>query len=138
MAEMARNNQRPRGHEVLRADGQGNERSYYLYEIDATVYPKRPGKIDASDVQIVVNYPTALGKSRDPFSSFFDRSLFGSSSRLKQMMDEDLFASPFAQRLTIAESRPIVVDAKTDSTRVLPVPTAGRPIIVAPWAGTES
>ncbi|MCA9012542.1 MAG: BatD family protein, partial [Planctomycetaceae bacterium] len=51
MKELAANNQRPGGREVLRDDGQGNERSYYLYEISATVYPKRPGKIDAEDVQ---------------------------------------------------------------------------------------
>jgi hypothetical protein len=127
LQEMAGNNQRPRGQEVLRADSQGIERSYYLYEIDATVYPKRPGKIDASDVQIVVNYPTALGRSRDPFSSFFGGSSFGASDLLKQMMDDDRFASPLARRLTVSESRPIVAEAKTDSTRVLPVPTAGRP-----------
>jgi len=127
LQEMAGNNQRPRGQEVLRADSQGSERSYYLYEIDATVYPKRPGKIDASDVQIVVNYPTALGRSRDPFSGFFGGSSFGASGLLKQMMDDDRFASPFARRLTVSESRPIVAEAKTDSTRVLPVPTVGRP-----------
>ena len=127
LQEMAGNNQRPRGQEVLRADSQGIERSYYLYEIDATVYPKRPGKIDASDVQIVVNYPTALGRSRDPFSGFFGGSSFGASDLLKQMMGDDRFASPLARRLTVSESRPIVAEAKTDSTRVLPVPTAGRP-----------
>lgn len=39
--ELAANNQRPGGQEVLRDDGQGTERSYYLYEITTTVYPKR-------------------------------------------------------------------------------------------------
>ena len=73
------------------------------------------------------HYPTALGRSRDPFSSFFGGSSFGASGLLKQMMDDDLFASPFGRRLTVSESRPIVAEAKTDSTRVLPVPTAGRP-----------
>ncbi len=106
LQEMAENSQPPRSEEVLRTDDEGDERSYYLYEIDATVYPKRPGKIDASDVQIGVHYPTAVAKVRDPFS---------------------MFASPLRRRLRVTASRPVVADAKTDSTRVLPVPTAGRP-----------
>ncbi len=122
MKELAANNQRPGGKEILRDDGQGNERSYYLYEITATVYPKRPGKIDADDVQIVVNYPTELGKARDPFGDFF-----GGRSPLSQMMDDDFFSSPFSNRLTVSASRPIVAEAKVDATEVLPVPSAGRP-----------
>ena len=39
MKELASKNQRPGGKEVLRDDGQGHERSYYLFEIAATVYP---------------------------------------------------------------------------------------------------
>ena len=103
-----------------------------MYEIEATVYPKRPGKIDADDVQIVVNYPTALGKSRDPFESFFKdspfgRDPFGGSSRLSQMMNDDFFSSPFSNRLSVSSTRPIVGSATVDSTEVIPVPTAGRP-----------
>jgi hypothetical protein len=70
--ELAANNQHPRGEEVLRDNGQGSESSYYRYEITATVYPKRAGKIEADDVQIVVNYPTELGIARDPFADFFE------------------------------------------------------------------
>ena len=127
MKELATNNQRPGGREVLRDDGEGNERSYYLYEISATVYPKRPGKIDAEDVQIVVNYPTELGKARDPFAGFFEDSGFGGRSPLSQMMDDDFFSSPFGNRLTVSATRPIVGEAKVDSTEVLPVPSEGRP-----------
>ena len=127
MKELATNNQRPGGQEVLRDDGERNERSYYLYEINATVYPKRPGQIDADDVQIVVNYPTELGKARDPFAGFFEDSGFGGSSRLSQMMGEEFFPSPFGNRLTVSATRPIVGDAKVDSTEVLPVPSEGRP-----------
>ncbi|MEZ6131431.1 MAG: BatD family protein [Planctomycetaceae bacterium] len=127
MQELADNNQRPGGQEVLRDDGQGSERSYCLYEIKATVYPKRPGKIDADDVQIVVNYPMKLGKSRDPFESFFGRSGFGSRSPLSQMMDDEFFSSPFSNRLTVLSSRPVVAEAGVDSTEVRPVPTEGRP-----------
>ena len=111
--ELADNRQRPRGKEVLRDDGSGNQRAYFLYEIDATVYPTRPGRIDASDVQVVVNYPTALGRSRNPFDSFFDDDFFG--------------ASPFGRRLTISQTRPIAAEAIVDSTKVLPVPMNGRP-----------
>ncbi len=131
--ELAENNQRPGGKEVLRDDGQGNERSYYLYEIEATVYPKRPGKIDADDVQIVVNYPTALGKARSPFAGLFDDSPFGSRdpfggrSPLSRMMNDDFFASSFGNRLTVSSTRPIVGEVNVDATEVLPVPTEGRP-----------
>ncbi len=127
LRELAENNQRPGGKEVLRDDGTGTERSYYLYEINATVYPKRPGKIDADDVQIVVNYPTALGKSPDPFDRFFDDSPFGGNSPLSRMMDNDFFSSRFGNRLSITSVRPIVGNATVDTTEVIPVPTDGRP-----------
>ncbi|MBC7968250.1 MAG: BatD family protein, partial [Fuerstia sp.] len=127
MQELAANNQRPGGKEVLRDDGQGNERSYYLYEITAMVYPKRPGKIDADDVQIVIDYPTELGKARDPFAGFFEDSGFGGRSPLSQMMGDDFFSSPFSNRLTVSKTRPITGEAQVDATEVLPVPTEGRP-----------
>src|SRR4051794_25543028 len=41
-------NQRPVGQEVLRQDANGEKHSYYLYEINATIYPKRPGTIDVN------------------------------------------------------------------------------------------
>ncbi len=127
LQQMAENNERPRGREVLRDDGQGNRRGYYLYEIDATIYPTRPGKIDASDIQIVVQYPTQLSRARDPFASLLgERSLSG-SRLMRQMMDDDFFRSPFERRLTVSSSRPIVAEAKTDTTEVLPIPTEGRP-----------
>ncbi|MCA9170937.1 MAG: BatD family protein, partial [Planctomycetales bacterium] len=135
LQKMAENEQRPGGSEVLRDDGNGSERAYYLYEIDATVYPKRPGKIDADDVQIVVNYPIALSNSRDAFDGFFKNSPFGGrdpfagfgGSRLSQMMGDDFFSSPFGNRLTVTSARPIVAQAEVDATQVVPVPAAGRP-----------
>ena len=136
LKELAENNQRPAGEKVLRDDGNGNEREYYLYEITATVYPKRAGEIDASDVQVVVNYPTGLGKSRDPFASMFGDSPFGGSgmsSRIRQMMGDDMFGgspfggSPFGNRLSVTSTRPIVGQAAVDSTQVVSVPTEGRP-----------
>ena len=102
--ELAKKRQRPDGRKVLREDEAGVEREYYLYELDATVYPTKPGKIDASDLQVVVDYPLALGRSRDMFDSFFNRG-----------------------RLSVSRSRPIVVEAEVDSTTVLPIPTANQP-----------
>lgn len=127
MKELAAKDQRPGGQEVLRKDGQGKEQGYYLYEIEATVYPKRPGKIDANDVQIVVNYPTALGKSRPPFGRFFEDSPFGGNSPLTRMMDDDFFGSSFGNRLAVTATRPIVADVSVDATQVMPVPSEGRP-----------
>ncbi|MCC7335663.1 MAG: BatD family protein [Pirellulaceae bacterium] len=127
MQELAENGQRPGGQEVLRDNGQGEQRSYYLYEIPATVYPKRPGKIDADDVQIVVNYPTKLGQSRSPFGSLFEDSPFGSGSPFSGMMNDDFFGSPFGNRLAVTASRPVVGDVSVGSTQVVPVPLEGRP-----------
>lgn len=125
LRELEQNNQRPGGREVLRTDGEGNERSYYRYEIRAKIYPTREGNIDASDIRVIVNYPTALGKSRGPFGSFFDDDPF--SSPLSRRMQDDFFGSPFGNQLMVTESRPIVGEVQVASTRVLAVPTQGRP-----------
>lgn len=127
MKELASHRQRPGGEEVLRDDGNGQERSYYQYRIHATVYPKRAGQIDADDVQIVANYPVELGRSRSPFPGALADDFFGSRSPLSRMMDDDFFGSPFGDRMTIMQSRPIVADASVDAAEVLPIPTAGRP-----------
>ncbi len=127
LVKMAENNQRPAGREVLREDGEGIERGYYLYEISGTVYPKRPGEIDASDVQVIFNYPTALGRSRDPFESMFGGRSIGRSSLLQQMMNDDFFSSSIGRSLTVSASRPVVGEAQVGSTEVVPIPTEGRP-----------
>jgi tetratricopeptide (TPR) repeat protein len=108
MRELTENNQRPGGEEVLRDDGQGNQRSYYLYEITATIYPTRTGKIESGDTKIVADYPTSIGRSRSAMDDFFG-------------------GSPFGNRLTITSTRPIVGEATTGETEVVPVPTEGRP-----------
>jgi tetratricopeptide (TPR) repeat protein len=116
--EMANNRQRPGGKEVLRKNVEGEERAYYMYEIDAQVYPTKAGKISGDDIQIVVNYPTGLGRSRDPFDSFFEDSPFGGS----------FMSSPFSNRLSVTSARPVVAEATVDTTEVLPVPEQGRPL----------
>ncbi|MEQ8634260.1 BatD family protein [Gimesia maris] len=115
--EMANSRQRPGGKEVLHDNGQGEERAYYKYEITAKVYPTKAGKISGDDLQVVVNYPTALGRSRDPFDRFFEDSPFGGG----------FMSSPFSNRLSVASSRPVVAEATVDATEVIPVPTEGRP-----------
>jgi len=125
MQELAKNRQRPGGEEVQRADANGDPVGYYLYEIETTIYPKRPGTANVGDVQVVVHYPTQLAKSRDPFSSFFDGNdfPFGKGSPFSS---RDL--SSFQRRtLTVADSRPLVASAKVDPIEVLPIPKAGRP-----------
>ncbi|EMI55951.1 BatD family protein [Rhodopirellula sallentina] len=121
MQDLHDQRKRPGGREVLRQDGEGIKRSYYLYEIETTIYPKRPGQIDASDVRIVVDYPIQLGRSRDPMDAFF-----GGSS-LSRLLEDDDFGSPFGPRLSITKTRPIEATASVDATEVLPIPTQGRP-----------
>ena len=127
LQELAENRQRPSGKTVLRTDSDGREQEYYLYELDATVYPTKPGRINASDLQVVVNYPLALGRSRDPFASFFEDSPLGGRSLMKEMMGDDFFSSPFGGSLTVSKSRPIAAEAKVNSTSVLPVPRVNQP-----------
>lgn len=128
VTELAQNGQRPGGEDVLRDDGTGQERSYYLYSINATIYPKRAGEIDAKDVQIIANYPTELGRSRSPFAGAFGDDFFGGRSPLSRMMTDDFFGSQMGGGgLTITKSRPIVGDVRVDATEVLPIPTTGRP-----------
>lgn len=115
-----------RSRSVLREDNLGQERSYYLYELDATFYPKRAGKLDVEDVQIVVNYPTRLGKSRDPFESMLGSSIFGGGSPFNDDFFRDRF-SGFGNRLTVADSRPIVATPEVAPIEVVPIPTEGRP-----------
>ncbi len=125
LEKMASEGRTLHGQEVLRTDNEGVDRSYYLYEVVATFYPKRAGQIDVENVQVVAQYPTRLGQSRDPFESIFGDSPFGS------MFDDDFFksrtGSPFGRKLTITGSRPIVVTPKVTPIEVTPIPTVGRP-----------
>ena len=109
LQELTDNRQRPSGKSVLRENGDGQSREYYLYEIEGTVYPTKPGKIDASDLQIVVNYPISLGVRNSPFGSMFG-------------------GSPFGQRLAVTDSRPVSAVANVNSTKVLAVPASDQPV----------
>ncbi|MEM7784280.1 MAG: BatD family protein, partial [Planctomycetota bacterium] len=126
MQELATSRQRPAAEVVRRKDSNAQAREYYLYEVEATVYPTKPGTIDASDLRLVVNYPLELGRSRDPFDSLFGGSM-GRGSLLQQMMNDDMFDSPFSSRMSISKSRPITAKVEIDSTEILPIPTANQP-----------
>ena len=129
LEKMAENRQAVRGREVLREDSDGIERAYYLYEIDATIYPKSAGTLDAENVQIVYQYPLAIGKSRDPFDSFFEDSPFGRSSRGRSSLASQFFGgrSPFGRSLTITDARPIAVEPAVSDIEIASIPTDGRP-----------
>ena len=130
LQDMAENGQTVGGREVLRKDGDGVERAYYLYEIDATIYPKSAGVLGAQDVQVVYQYPLALGRSRDPFDSFFGGSRFGGSSLASQFFGNNSpfgGRSPFGRSLTVTDARPIVVEPSVTDIEIASIPTNGRP-----------
>jgi tetratricopeptide (TPR) repeat protein len=124
LEELTKLNQRPVGKKVQRPDDEGQLASYYLYEIDATVYLQRPGTWSGDDVQIVVHYPTRLGTARDPFAGMFGANSFPFP---RGLLDDDFFASPFASRLKIQSIRPLVADTMVEPIEVKPIPDAGRP-----------
>ena len=119
---LAKNPENVRVSETLRSDQNGVEQSYYLYELDATLYPKAAGSLPGEDIQIVAQYPTALGKSRDPFESFFGNSPFS---------NDDFFGrrgfSPFGASLSVTATRPILTQPDVSSIEVTAIPTEGCP-----------
>lgn len=119
---------RPAATRSTRINDGGQDTPYFVFEVDTTIYPTKPGKIDASDLQVVVNYPVALGQSRDAFARDPFESLLGGRSPFGGLMDDDFFGSPFRSRLRITQSRPISANAKVDSTQVLPIPETGKPV----------
>ncbi len=98
----------PTGRENLRKDSRGQERGYYLYELERTVQVNRPGLLAAEDVNVVVTYPTRLGRSNDLFSM---------------------------GRLSIISAMRISAQATIEPIEVLPVPTKGRPAYYAGAVG---
>ena len=88
--------------ESLREDTEGTSRAYYLYEVTSTVYPKRPGKIEVGEVQLNVDYPTAIEVTRR-------RSMFSFGPRVKietRPISEKAFAPPIEIRDVPLEGRP--------------------------------
>ncbi len=123
LQEMSKTRKRPGGTLTLREDNEGQVREYLLYEVDATVYPDRPGKIDGDDVRIILNYPEKLGRTRSPFAAFGD-DFFG----------DDFFGGPgnsmlsgFGSQLAITSVRPIIAENEVEPITVKPIPEQGRP-----------
>lgn len=121
MEQLAQQNQRPAGREVTRDDAEGKPQRYYLYTIDATIYPQRPGTIDAQGCRIVFDYPTGVGPRRSGLSELLGGRGLPSSS----LFDDDF--SPFGSRLAITSVRPITAEPALESIAVQAIPQAGRP-----------
>ena len=121
LQEMSKSRQRPGGKLTLREDSEGQAREYLLYEINATVYPDRPGKIDGDGVRVILNYPEKLGRTRSPFSALGD-DFFGGSNGF----GNDMF-SGFGSQLTITSVRPIIAENEVEPITVKPIPEQGRP-----------
>lgn len=100
LQEMARRGESPRVREEVRKDTKGQDRGYYVYEFGKTIRADREGLLPMGDVNIVVTYPTQLGRS------------------------SDLFAMG---NLVMIGSRTLSGRAKVEPIRVLPIPTEGRP-----------
>jgi hypothetical protein len=100
LQDLASRMQQPRGETVIRDDSRGTPRSYYLYELPATFWPRSTGPVSLDPVRLTISYPTALGRSRSPFS-FND--------------------------LMISQTRPVSVEASQPVIEVKPLPEEGRP-----------
>ncbi len=123
MQELEKKRQRPGGRTVLRPGADGEDQQYYLYEIDATIYPTRPGQIEADDLSVIIKYPVQIGRQRDPLASMFEdmESRFGNGAL------GDSFFRGFSSGLTVLSVRPIVAEATAQSIEVMPIPTENRP-----------
>lgn len=99
LTDMLRRRVRPRGREVLRADSEGSDRGYYLYEVRTTVWPERPGLLDVGDVRVVVTYPVGLRRER----------------------------SLFEDQLRLTDARPVQASPANPPIEVKAIPTEGQP-----------
>ena len=114
--ELNENRQRPSGELVIRKDDSGNPAEYFAYEIDATIYPKKAGQIDGSNVRVIAHYPVKMDKQPDPFGDLAD-------DLMRSMMGGRMFAP----RLGISEVRPVRANAELAAVQVKPIPKADRP-----------
>lgn len=117
LEELRSRRKRPGGKSVKRKNDDGESKSYFLYEFEATSYPNKPGAIDASDVRIVFDYPVEmkLQRRRSPFDGFFGGAM------------DPAFEPRVRSRPVVSQSRPIVATASVDETEVIPIPLKDRP-----------
>ena len=126
--QLTMNRMQPRGTEIIRKDADGKDAAYYRYQVDATLYPGRPGPVDLDEVKIGFEYPleisrpNARGRNQSPFDSMLDDdfpfpgSMFGSS-----------FFGGSASTRRITKSMPLMIEPALDSVTAKQIPTAGRP-----------
>lgn len=50
--------------EATRKDDQGRSQRYFVFMLRQIVWPERPGRFDASNISVVVQYPTRVERSR--------------------------------------------------------------------------
>ncbi|MEM6365805.1 MAG: BatD family protein, partial [Planctomycetota bacterium] len=117
ITQTRQNRELPGGALVRRLGEDGQSAEYYEFELVSTVTPIKVGGLDASDIQIVMEYPVELQNRRDPMADFFGSSIFGNRSPFGGSRDA----------LVIAKTRPIVALVKVDETTIKPIPLEGRP-----------
>lgn len=125
--ELEKIGQQPRGDRVLKKDDEGQRREYFLYTINATVYPDRVGPIEMDDLNIIFNYPVQIGRTRSPFSSMMDDDFPFSGGAFSGSMFGDDFFQGFGGRKTITKVRPLTEQSVMEDIIAKPVPTEGRP-----------
>lgn len=92
---LAQQRRRPRGRPL-----DVDDRTYYVYDLPATIQALRVGTPDLGEISIVMRYPTSLRASRD----FFGR-----------------------RELALGGVRPLVATPVVEGLEVLPLPEEGRP-----------
>lgn len=97
--ELAQRRELPKVTIRQRNNDEGLEQSYYVYEIEQTIWPERPGPLENQNVTVAVQYPTGLEESR----------------------------SLFSRGLRLAGTRPIARSARIEPIEILPIPIEGRP-----------
>lgn len=115
LQELAENGEGIRAATAIHPNGDGEDEPYYLYEIEATIYPKTSGTLGADGMQIVVHYPTELGESNDLMDSFFGSSPFSRRGSL------------FGPTLEVTAARPITIQPDFPPIEIAPIPLDNRP-----------
>lgn len=91
---------RVRWMEDLRPDSQGSQRSYYLFEIPAVIWPQQPGPLTMQSPRIIMTYPVRLGRN-DAFLGM--------------------------GTLSLTESKPVAITAEPPKVTVKAPPTENQP-----------
>ena len=95
--------------EVLRDDGRGGKGAYYQYDWPITFWPQQPGTLSVTQPSVVVQYPVRLARQEGGF--------FRSGG------------------MVVAESRPVVAQAKLPELQIVAPPTEGQPTSFAGAVG---